>query len=288
MAALVPWLLWSGQSVTMSNLLPEMFFYQNYLEGLWGTNWSLAVEEHFYLLLPLTLLLLAGGRANAEQPFRRLPWFFVGLATACLVFRTWNAPAPFNFYTHQKPTHLRLDGLFFGALLAYKHVYHHARMVHFCRRYRWLLLAAGVAGFVPAFFFPLQTSMYMQVFGFIPQWLGAGALVCFVLGRTSTPGRSARVLAAIGRTSYATYLWHFWIGYYWLPGLAKLLGIPLNWAWLTIGYYASTVGAGFLFTALIERPFLRWRDRLVPAAPRAQTLHEPEATALLHGSQAAD
>src|SRR5262245_8242629 len=31
--------------------LAEVFFVQNYFEGLWNHTWSLAIEEHFYLSL---------------------------------------------------------------------------------------------------------------------------------------------------------------------------------------------------------------------------------------------
>jgi peptidoglycan/LPS O-acetylase OafA/YrhL len=36
----------------------ELSFTQNYWRAIWGQTWSLAVEEHFYLLLPLLLWLV--------------------------------------------------------------------------------------------------------------------------------------------------------------------------------------------------------------------------------------
>src|SRR5690606_2129619 len=38
-------------------IFSEVVFVQNYFEGLWGHTWSLAIEEHFYLLLAGTLFL---------------------------------------------------------------------------------------------------------------------------------------------------------------------------------------------------------------------------------------
>src|SRR5205823_1760768 len=39
-------------------MLSELLFLQSYLPRIWGHTWSLAVEEHFYLALPLLFLLL--------------------------------------------------------------------------------------------------------------------------------------------------------------------------------------------------------------------------------------
>jgi peptidoglycan/LPS O-acetylase OafA/YrhL len=276
---IISWELRQGLPVGFEDVLPELFFFQNYLPGVWGTNWSLGVEEHFYLLLPLALMLLAVSSRDAAQPFHRLPWVVGCIVLACLALRAWNARSQFSNYSHLTPTHLRIDGLFFGALLAYFHVYEHARFVTCCRRFRWPLLAAGIAAFLPAYFLPMATSRYMQVAGLMVQWLGAGALICSTLARTSAPGRMARALAAVGRTSYATYLWHYWIGLFGLMLLPKLLGFKWNWLGFTFCYYAATLGAGFLLTALIERPFLRLRDRLVPTAPRAP--HRPAPLVLV-------
>ncbi|HEV7402895.1 MAG TPA: acyltransferase [Chthoniobacteraceae bacterium] len=244
-------------------LLPEVFFYQNYVRGIWGTNWSLAVEEHFYLLLPAVLLCLAAVR-GAERPFLQFPRLFGLLAVVCFALRAWNASNPYDEYTHLTPTHLRLDGLFFGAVLAYYHTYEHERFVAFCRRHGRWLLAGGVAAFLPAYLLPLEESLFMQIGGFALHWLGAGALVCFTLSRTTVPGKTARALAAIGRTSYATYLWHFWISRIGFPALAQIAGFEWNWTIRTVCYFIATLGAGFLLTAYIERPFLWLRDQQFP------------------------
>src|SRR5262245_57275931 len=78
-------LLWlfDGQP-SVFDCWPNLLHAQNYLGtadfSVWHT-WSLAVEEHFYLLLPLVLLFLGSARRHW------LPILFVFVAIECLVLR---------------------------------------------------------------------------------------------------------------------------------------------------------------------------------------------------------
>ena len=65
--------------VTVRTAFAEATFTQNYFQGIWGQTWSLAVEEHFYLLLPVVLWFLQ--RRNDNNPFRLMPTLFMVVAT---------------------------------------------------------------------------------------------------------------------------------------------------------------------------------------------------------------
>ena len=56
--------------------LHDIFFVQSYRPGTYGHFWSLSVEEHFYILLPLTLYFMLR-RAGDSDPFRNLPLIFL-------------------------------------------------------------------------------------------------------------------------------------------------------------------------------------------------------------------
>ena len=60
-------LLYSIDGNESKKYLPfEILFIQNYFPGFWGHTWTLAVEEHFYIGLPLLLIVVyrfTGGRA---------------------------------------------------------------------------------------------------------------------------------------------------------------------------------------------------------------------------------
>ncbi len=76
--------------------------------------WSLAVEEHFYLVFPAVLILLLWRRLN----YRQIGWILVA---ACLVAPLWRiflAMHDASFYRLYISTDTRFDGLLAGAALA--------------------------------------------------------------------------------------------------------------------------------------------------------------------------
>ena len=72
------------------NGLGEMFFLQNYLGSIWGHTWSLAIEEHFYIFLPLALTLMLKVRRRGN-PFLPIPYLFLVVAVGCLAGRLTTA-----------------------------------------------------------------------------------------------------------------------------------------------------------------------------------------------------
>ena len=82
-------LLWD-EPLMRSGVVGEACFVQNYLGTLWGHTWSLAVEEHFYILLPLSLLALLQYRL-ASHPFAVLPRIIGVVCVLVLAARIANA-----------------------------------------------------------------------------------------------------------------------------------------------------------------------------------------------------
>jgi len=74
-----------------------------------GTTWSLCVEEHFYLLAPLTIWLL---------PLRKLPFLLVPLIILMPVFRLYLYLYHSSIYMHVF-TPCRMDGLLLGMMCAW-------------------------------------------------------------------------------------------------------------------------------------------------------------------------
>jgi peptidoglycan/LPS O-acetylase OafA/YrhL len=61
------------QPVRDRALFSELVFIQNYNAPFWNHTWTLAAEEHFYLLLPLALSILIRKNRGAQNPFRGVP-----------------------------------------------------------------------------------------------------------------------------------------------------------------------------------------------------------------------
>jgi peptidoglycan/LPS O-acetylase OafA/YrhL len=237
----------------LSRVLVELLFLQNYAPRLLPHTWSLAVEEHFYLLLAGLVFLLSRWRALAA-----IPGVFVGVAVGSLVLRIWvRSSAPYDHDLHLFPTHLRLDGLMFGVLLSYLHTFHGETLAAWVRpRVGWLA-TAGIALVSPALVLVLEESWWVPTFGLTGLYLGFGLLLLAALFGPPLP---ARPLAFVGFYSYPIYLWHM--------AVRDALGGALETLPPVVGaalYVGAAVVVGVVLGWLVERPFLALRERLAAA-----------------------
>lgn len=249
--------------IPLPRLLAELCFVQNYAPGLWTHTWSLAVEEHFYLLLPLCLILLCRLHPSARDPFRPICAIFAILAPLCLALRigTGHWHPVFTHLTHHFPTHLRIDSLFFGVVLSYFFHCHPVPFERFVRRFRALLIVLGAALLVPAFLFPYRATPFISTFGFSLFYIGSGLLLAGWLAREVPNHWLARALSFIGAHSYSIYLWHTFIAHDCTAVLKRILGIHWNWYLYAGSYWTGAILFGIAMSLLVEYPFLRLRDR---------------------------
>ena len=244
----------------------EALFVQNYFGGIWGHTWSLAIEEHFYLFLPALLVLLTRWKRTRPDPFAHLPAICLAIAAGVLALRVYNSFAnDYGTRTHFYPTHLRMDSLMFGVLLAYLHHYRREAFESVCKRFFWPLMIAGVWFCVPAFLFRVGKTPFLYSLGFTQFYVGCGMIVSALFVRGIPSNRVTRAIAFIGSYSYSIYLWHTmvrWWGMEWF--LEQFEGpVPL---WIAFSVYVSTsLAAGILMATLVEMPVVRLRDRLFPS-----------------------
>jgi peptidoglycan/LPS O-acetylase OafA/YrhL len=251
-----------GHRFSAKGLLPELVFMQDYFHGIWGITWSLAVEEHFYLTLPLVLLLML--RREKAKPFDVMPYLFAAIAVfslACRFAAGWRengAIAAADTWVWLFPTHLRMDGLMFGVLLCY---YSRFRPDVFKRIVSgpggWMMAAAAAALLSTV---PVE-NRNMHTWGFTAIYLGAGCLVAkAVAAEGPRPVRVvSRLLARIGVYSYSIYLWHMFFAWRVLPHFHVTSPAGLFW-WYLLG----PIPFGMAAAKVIEIPALRFRDRMFP------------------------
>ena len=274
--AIMLWRLWKYgfQGWIFTPVVHDIFFVQNYLRGTYPHFWSLAVEEHFYIMLPLTLYLMIRRATLCESnPFRTLPLVFLVIASTALLARILNGffGPPYSVATHQFPTHLRIDSLAFGVLLSYWYRFHFKEFSSLLGRGQRYLVPVSVLLILPAVLLP-PSNLFLYTFGFTGLYLGYGGLMIALLQLTMPAkgfgGWMIRSLAYIGQHSYPIYVFHLFI----LESLMRTSLLKGPGA-LPV-YFFCTATAGILFSKLIEFPVLRLRDRIFPPETSAQVIAE--------------
>jgi peptidoglycan/LPS O-acetylase OafA/YrhL len=229
--------------------------------------WSLCVEEHFYLVAPLMVLLL----------WRRPAWMTVAVCAAVLIgdatlrafiWRHDLAPlahsGDFTRVAMERlyyPTWTRLDGLLAGVALAAVRLFRPAIWEGLMRRANLLTAAGLMALGLAAWLFQNQFAFWPSVVGY-PLLASAFALLVAaaasphgLLGRRPVPG--ARAVAAV---AYSLYLSHK-IVYHLVPlALGDQAKAHPNLTVMLAVCAAAAVGT--LLYLAVERPFLLWRDRI--------------------------
>jgi peptidoglycan/LPS O-acetylase OafA/YrhL len=220
--------------------------------GPLGHTWSLAVEEHFYLIWPFAVHGLTMRQSRAVALWGFIP-LALGSALVILALGT-RVPATKLIYMG---TMCRASSLAVGALFAY-----HERWLRADGRRLWTLAAAL---FVPAaIILPAGEFMFdawiplTKMVGFS---LMCGAILAAVIAlRDSSLWPAARlrggVLTFIGRISYGVYLYHAPIFVYLgvvKDGRPSVIAAGIAWATVfavaTVSFYC------------IERPILQLKER---------------------------
>jgi peptidoglycan/LPS O-acetylase OafA/YrhL len=247
----------------------QSYFWQNalHVQNYAGTSlthlWSLAVEEHFYLALALLFPLLARRRMSPKV----LVGVLAGLLVTALALRWGGVVFGESDVRIQWRTHFRMDSLAAGVLLAAFAVHWPATFDRMLRR-RWLWAALAAAGITWLATIGKDGAVG-QILGYTVAYLTAAAFLLLLYRAAWVPRTRwlARGMAAMGRYSYGIYIWHVLAAQLvtgWLPGMDYRTPTPAA----QIAKYAAAITLGIVATLVVERPMLRLRDRLVPAAPR--------------------
>lgn len=249
----------SGEEV-----IAAIAFFRNYWAGVGPYTvhfWSLAVEEHFYLIIPLML----------SQASRRTA---VGISSVLAVASGVSRAIAFNrgtvffsgIYFTQR-TENRFDGLFCGAMLALVLRDERARnfLAHALSPARVAFLAVLVLGLLKATASPALSRTIMA-------WTLPLFIASTVLRPLDWPGRilEASPLRWFGRLSYSLYLWQQLflksIGSPAIPG-------PIGWLQLMPQSLACTLFCAIVSYYFIEKPMIRIGHRLASSPayqPRAE------------------
>ena len=244
--------------------------------------WSLCVEEHFYLILPL-IVAASTWRPAWFQP-RKVAAIFIVVLGGGLILRLALLASGAPFYPAiYRPTFTHLDGLTVGVGLAVLRTYRWAQLEKFCRR-PWLLNLSGMA--IIAFGLWLYSGsipVVGQVFGFFLVAFGFGLAVAAAiaphawLARHKIPGAGS-----VATLAYAIYLTHKQM----LHLAHSLVDEPLSHQGTVFAVGMTLiVTAALILHFGVERPSLACRRKILSRlANREAMTTSPTAGTAIHGS----
>jgi peptidoglycan/LPS O-acetylase OafA/YrhL len=234
--------------------LAELFFFQSYHVSIWDHTWSLAIEEHFYLLLALAVFFIV----RRARGFDVVVPAVATIGIAALIARVLTVgvhPDPQQLHRYLYPTHLRIDALSFGVLLSYWYCFHRERLTNFVVAHRLALGIASTLALSSCVVLDIESPIMLTI-GLTLLYLGFGGVLLLSLLPARPPRRNAllAVAAGIGAYSYSIYLWHF--------AVQHASDHIANRALALAVYFVGSFVVGIAMAKLIERPFLALRDRL--------------------------
>ena len=234
--------------------------------GAFSHAWSLCIEEQFYLVFPLLLILCK----TPKRAIWLLPFFFLaGFAVRAFIWFDMLPKQPSfgkSYYSLiYYPTWSRLDGLLAGVALAAVYYFKPAAWQKLTRYGNILLVSALLllAGAWCIAHDEHQYEMQGAIFGYPAISIAYGALVLAALSPTSLLYRyPSRLMRFIATLSYAIYLTHKQLIHLTLAALKTYKIGEDTYTAFAICIAVALLG-GWLLHIVIERPFLRLRDRLL-------------------------
>ena len=231
--------------------------------------WSLSVEEWFYLLVPVFLLVQV--RLGGLSPR-------VAITTTALIFIVWSTA--FRAYRHavidvqslgdwddlfRKQVVTRLDSLMFGVLGAAISIYHRRAWV----AHKWVVFCCGIgllalgkgAALIQAI--PVGGT-FSSVFSFTVASLATVLLLPLLSEHRHGRGVVHRAVTGVSLISYSMYLLNLSVVQFWIlgrratspPGSDDLLTIATT----QIAYYVTLFLLSLLMYTYVELPMMRLRD----------------------------
>jgi peptidoglycan/LPS O-acetylase OafA/YrhL len=215
-----------------------------------GHTWSLAVEEHFYIVWPLVLVLVLRLRRSAQLPV------IIAMAAAIVLWRAYLVHSGASYERTDYPADARSDQMLIGCALAFWLSSGPRASVIAMLRRLWPL---GLAIILTVTVYDVTYQPWFRSFGLVAIGLASATLI-LELGQNQqgllARAASFKPMVALGRISYGIYLWHYvFIMQIRYHDNSKLLVLA--------GVVASVVVAALSFR-YVEQPFLKLKQRFEP------------------------
>jgi peptidoglycan/LPS O-acetylase OafA/YrhL len=237
--------------------------------GAFSHAWSLCIEEHFYLVLPIVVLWFMRSPSLARACKVSAAIVFGGLVLRGALWIQYIGPLretgwPGLIYLKDiyYPTYNRLDGLLAGVLLAAVRIFKPGTWARFTGNGN-VALGLGLAVLSAALWICQDmTSFWTATIGYPLLALGFALLVVASMSGSSLIGKYRVPGTTLGATlAFGTYLTHKEVMH--LDRLYLSTRVSLaGWQGLAV-YLVSFLLVAVVLHLLVERPFLRLRDSLL-------------------------
>ena len=235
-------------------------FIQNFSDPFYGffwESWSLTIEEWFYILLPVLLVLIL-----KLFPSKKGILFALALMIVFpLVYRIINAPQKMNAFwwdvTFRKVVLMRLDTIIYGVLAAYIKFYHK----QFFQKIAVSSFFFGIAIILATAYYPNQSNdFFTKTFFFNCTSIGAMLLLPYADSIRSFRSNFGKIITHISLISYSMYLVNLGLVASVITKQFPVLS-PTDGLIKYSCYWIIVLASSTLLYFFFEKPILNLRDK---------------------------
>jgi peptidoglycan/LPS O-acetylase OafA/YrhL len=237
-------------TVSIGELLSSLLFVRNYFDGSWYTGhfWSLAIEEHFYIFVPVMLMVLS---------WKNSLRLAIAIAVACATIRLLESGLPDLKVEFR--TEARLDAIMYGAIFA-------LIVFRFRPAFEHYLTLPTVAGAVILAILLCYLLPYMPLRRTVLAMMMPVLIVYTTINYKSAFGQFLewKPLQWVGKLSYSLYIWQMLFLVSGERAMPWVQGFPISFVFI--------IGCASASYYLIERPFIALGHQISSgSAPKLST-----------------
>lgn len=221
-----------------------------------GVLWSLAIEEHFYLLWPLIFMAIAAMRRNSSRLYFIALLLVLNLAWRYVLVYVLDAPIEHTYMASDA----RLDSILYGCFLAVLAWEGTAERVFPSTRAGLTLTTAAAVGLL-LFTFLYRDQGFRETLRYSLQGIALVPLLFCAVRYPDLPHHrllNTRPMVLIGTYSYTIYLIHHVV----IQTLKRVEGFPECFAATFTVAFALTLAYSVLMYRFVETPMAAVRHRL--------------------------